>query len=41
MFGTGDTTAIKCATLARQLLETAAEQHDPPGSPGPEGQNSP
>jgi len=32
VFGIDDTTAIKYATIARQLLETAAEQHDPAGS---------
>ncbi|HEV8218818.1 MAG TPA: hypothetical protein VGQ05_00980 [Streptosporangiaceae bacterium] len=41
MFGIDDTTAIKYAAIARQLLETAAEQHDPSGSREPEGQNSP
>jgi hypothetical protein len=41
VFGIGDTTAIKYATIARQLLDTAAEQHDPSGSREPEGQNSP
>ena len=28
VFGIDDTTAIKYATIARQLLQTAAEQHD-------------
>lgn len=32
VFGIDDTTAIKYATIARQLLDTAAEQHDPAGS---------
>jgi hypothetical protein len=41
MFGIDDTTAIKCATIAGQLLQTAAGQHDPSGTRGPEGQNSP
>jgi len=41
VFGMDDTTAIKYATIARQLLQTAAEQHDPSGSREPEGQNSP
>jgi hypothetical protein len=41
VFGIDDTTAIKYATIARQLLDTAAEQHDPAGSREPEGQNSP
>ena len=41
MFGIDDTTAIKYATIARQLLQTPAEQHDPSGSCEPEDQNSP
>jgi integrase len=41
MFGIDDTTAIKYATIARQLLQTAAEQNDSSGSREPEGQNSP
>ena len=41
MFGIDDTTAIKYAAIARQLLQTAAEQHDPSGSREPGGQNSP
>ena len=41
MFGIDDTTAIKYATIARQLLQTAAEQHDPSGSREPKGQRSP
>jgi site-specific recombinase XerD len=41
MFGIDDTTAIKYAAIARQLLETAAEQHAPSGSREPEDQNSP
>ena len=41
MFGIDDTTAIKYATIARQLMQTAAEQHDPSGSREPKGQNSP
>jgi hypothetical protein len=41
VFGIDDTTAIKYATIARQLLQTAAEQHDPSGSREPEDQNSP
>jgi len=41
MFGIDDTTAIKYATIARQLLQTAAEQHAPSGSREPEDQNSP
>jgi integrase len=41
VFGIDDTTAIKYATIARQLLETAAGRHHPSGSREPEGQNSP
>ena len=41
VFGIDDTTAIKYATIARQLLETAAEQHHPSGSREPKDQNSP
>jgi integrase len=41
VFGIDDTTAIKYATIARQLQETAAEQHAPSGSREPKGQNSP
>jgi hypothetical protein len=41
VFGIDDTTAIKYATIARQLLQTAAEQHDPSGSREPKDQNSP
>ena len=41
VFGIDDTTAIKYATIARQLLATAAEQHDPSGSREPKDQNSP
>ena len=40
VFGIDDNTAIKYATIARQLLQTAAEQY-PSGSREPEGQNSP
>jgi hypothetical protein len=39
VFGIDDTTAIKYATIARHLLQTAAEQHDPrelPRTQGPE-----
>ncbi len=32
VFGIDDTTAIRYAAIARQLLETPAEQHDPPAS---------
>ena len=41
VFGIDDTTAIKDAAIARQLLDTAAGQHDLAGSREPEGQNSP
>jgi hypothetical protein len=41
VFGIDDTTAIKYATIARQLLEAAAEQHHPSGSREPKDQNSP
>ena len=41
VFGIDDTTAIKYAAIAHQLLETAAEQHHPSGSREPEGQNGP
>jgi hypothetical protein len=41
VFGIDDTTAIKYATIARQLLDTAAEHHDPAGPHEPKGQNSP
>ena len=40
VFGIDDTTAIKYATIARQLLETAAEHHAA-GSREPKDQNSP
>jgi hypothetical protein len=40
VFGTSDTTAIKYATIARQLLDTA-EQHRPSGSREPQDQNGP
>ena len=41
VFGTGDTTAIKYATIARQLLATAAEQHHPSGSREPKDPDRP
>ena len=41
VFGIDDTTAIKYATIARQLLDTAAEQHHPAGSREPKDPNSP
>ena len=41
VFGIDDTTAIKYAAIARQLLNTAAEQHAPSGSREPKGQNCP
>src|SRR5208282_5069770 len=40
VFGIDDTTAIRYAAIARQLLETTAEQHSP-GSREPKGQNPP
>ena len=41
VFGIDDSTAIKYATIARQLLETAAEQHDPSGSREPKDPDRP
>ena len=41
VFGIDDTTAIRYATIARQLLATAAEQHDPTGSSEPKAPNGP
>jgi site-specific recombinase XerD len=41
MFGIDDTTAIKYATIARQLLQTAAEQHDPPAPSNPRTRTAP
>ena len=41
VFGLDDNTAIRYAAIARQLLQTAAEQHDPPSSPEPKDQNRP
>lgn len=41
VFGIDDTTAIRYATIARLLLEAAAEQHDPASSHEPKGQNHP
>ena len=41
VFGIDDTTAIKYAAIARQLLETAAEQHDPSGSREPKDPEPP
>ena len=35
VFGIDDTTAIKYAAIARQLLDTAAEQHHPPAPVNP------
>lgn len=40
LFGLDDTTAIRYAAIARQLLQTPAEQHDP-GSREPRDQNPP
>ena len=39
VFGLDDTTAIRYATIARQLLETPAEQHHPASSREPGDQN--
>ena len=41
VFGIDDTTAIKYATIARQLLATAAEQHNPSGSREPKDPDRP
>jgi hypothetical protein len=41
VFGIDDTTAIKYATIARQLLATAAEQHHPAGSREPKDPDRP
>ena len=41
VFGTADTTAIKYAAIARQLLATAAEQHNPSGSREPKDPDRP
>ncbi len=41
VFGIDDTTAIKYAAIARQLLQTAAEQHHPSGSREPKDQDRP
>jgi hypothetical protein len=41
VFGICDDTAIRYATIARQLLETAAEQHDATGSREPKDPNHP
>ena len=41
VFGTSDGTAIKYAAIARQLQQTAAEQHHPSSSREPKGQNNP
>jgi integrase len=41
VFGLDDTTAIRYATIARQLLETPAEQHDPRESPRTQGSEPP
>jgi hypothetical protein len=40
VFGLDDGTAIRYAAIARQLLQTAAEAHDP-GSPEPKDPNRP
>lgn len=41
VFGICDDTAIRYSTIARTLLETAAEQHDPAGSHEPKGPTHP
>ena len=41
VFGIDDTTAIRYATIARQLLQTPAGQHDPAGPGEPKDRNSP
>ena len=41
VFGLDDTTAIRYATIARQLLQTPAEQHDPARSREPKDPNRP
>ena len=41
VFGIDDTTAIKYAAIARQLLETPAEQHAPSGSREPKDPDRP
>jgi integrase len=41
VFGIDDTTAIKYAAIARQVLETAAEQHGPSGSSEPKDPDRP
>ena len=41
VFGIDDTTAIRYATIARQLLQTPASQDDPAGPGEPKDQNSP
>ena len=41
VFGIDDTTAIKYAAIARQLLETAAEHHGPSGSSEPKDPDRP
>ena len=41
VFGIDDTTAIRYATIARQLLETPTGQHAAAGPREPKGPNSP
>lgn len=41
VFGIDDTTAIRYATVAQQLLQTSVEQRDATGSHEPEGSNHP
>jgi hypothetical protein len=41
VFGIDDNTAIRYATIARQLLDTPAGQDDPAGPGEPKDQDSP
>ena len=41
VFGIDDNTAIRYATIARQLLDSPAGQHDPAGPGEPKDQDSP
>jgi hypothetical protein len=41
VFGIDDTTAIRYAAIARQLLQTPAEQHQPPQLPRTQGSEPP
>ncbi|MDP4511808.1 hypothetical protein [Nonomuraea turcica] len=40
VFGIDDTTAIRYATIARHLLQTPAEQHNPTGSSQPKDRSA-